>query len=143
MPQYDGCYDREIKMFTDAMKAKLAANMHKGRDWEKLDLDVILSRLKDEVEELRQAIAGGNTVEIVLEAADIGNFAMIASHIAARRALGDIPVPPAPAPMSTGEILSEVRRTHPEIFVYPDPGRGGDWDHGKPVPGVLRDTLGG
>lgn len=134
MPQYDGCYDREIKMFTDAMKAKLAANMHKGRNWESLDLEAILARLKDEVEELRQAIAGGNTVEIVLEAADIGNFAMIASHIAARRALGDLP-PPAPPSMG------ELRRTHPEIFVPTHDGE--DWDKGKPVAGAFRDTLSG
>lgn len=95
MPQYDGRYDREMKMFTDAMKTKLAANQHKGK-WEGVNLEELLQRIVDEVDELRQAIKGGNAIEIMLEAADIANFAMMAADVAVRQAVA--PTPPYPGP---------------------------------------------
>lgn len=71
----------DIRRFTDAMMYKLRRNAHKGR-WEGMTLKEAVERLEDEVKELRAAIAEGNSVEILLEAADVGNFAMIAAHIA-------------------------------------------------------------
>ena len=41
--------------------------------------------LRDEVHELHVAIDKGNTTEIVLEGADVANFALIATAIALER----------------------------------------------------------
>jgi hypothetical protein len=58
------------------MVYKLAKNAHKGR-WEDMSLQEEYDNLVKEVEELRQAMADQNTVEILLEAADVANFALI------------------------------------------------------------------
>jgi hypothetical protein len=63
------------------MTYKLAKNAHKGR-WENLDLQDTLAKLSIEFKELEEAIEQGNTVDIILEAADIANFAMIACSVA-------------------------------------------------------------
>ncbi len=81
MAAYDGRYDRELRMFTDAMKAKMAANAHKGR-WENVDLKKALKGLREEVDELVEAIENGNVVEIILESADLGVWSLIISTIA-------------------------------------------------------------
>jgi NTP pyrophosphatase (non-canonical NTP hydrolase) len=66
------------------MLYKLKVHHRKGR-WEDLDLRQVLSKLHGEVEELKQAVALGNHVEITLEAADVANYALIASSIAMER----------------------------------------------------------
>jgi hypothetical protein len=86
MPSYDGRYDKELKLFTDAMKTKLASNAHKGR-WESLDLGKAFDLLRKEVDELEEAISRGNSVEILLESADIGNFALIICDVAMKEAI--------------------------------------------------------
>ena len=86
MPAYLGEYEKELRPFVDAMRVKLAANKHKGK-WENLNLDDVLQRLHEEVEELRAAIQRGNTVEVLLESSDIGNYAMIAFNIALNKAV--------------------------------------------------------
>jgi NTP pyrophosphatase (non-canonical NTP hydrolase) len=63
---------------------KLKVHHKKGR-WENTPLDAALDRLEDEVTELRHAVRSGNVVEINLEAADVANFALIASSIATER----------------------------------------------------------
>jgi len=70
-----------LKRFVDAMVFKLRKNSHKGR-WQDLDLDRTLKLLEREVDELREAIAEGNDVEILLESSDCANFAMIAAALA-------------------------------------------------------------
>lgn len=77
-------YEDDIRRFVDAMRYKLKRNAHKGR-WEDIDLQDALNLLYKEVEELRVAILHGNMIEILLEAADIANFAMIVSAIAIER----------------------------------------------------------
>jgi phosphoribosyl-ATP pyrophosphohydrolase len=62
------------------MVYKLNKNAHKGR-WTDFDLKKALARLKEEVEELEYAMEGGNTIEVLLEAADCANFALIISSI--------------------------------------------------------------
>jgi hypothetical protein len=62
------------------MTYQLAKNAHKGR-WEQLDLQDTLAKLSLEFKELEEAIEHGNAVEIMLEAADVANFAMIACSI--------------------------------------------------------------
>lgn len=77
-------FSNDLKRFIHAMEYKLRLNAHKGR-WEDLDIDEALKKLSSEVEELRGAIKLGNTMEIILEAADIANFAMIVASIAVER----------------------------------------------------------
>jgi len=75
----------DLRFFQDAMRYKLEKNAHKGR-WERLTVQEALAFLKQEVVELEEAIAKGNNVEIIMESADVANFAMIAAVIATERA---------------------------------------------------------
>lgn len=78
-------YQKELDFFTDAMRYKLIKNAHKGR-WEEIDLKMALKLLKDEVAELEEAIEAGSQIDIIMEGADIGNFAMIVTNIAVTEA---------------------------------------------------------
>lgn len=73
-------YGREIKQFTDAMQYKLRVNAHKGK-WEGLSAFHAIRLLEREVEELHRAIASGNSVDVMMECADIANFAMMITNI--------------------------------------------------------------
>lgn len=73
-----------LKRFIDAMVYKLHVHRSKGR-WEALDLDTTLLLLEEEVTELKNAMGDGNSIDILLESADVANFAMIASSIALER----------------------------------------------------------
>lgn len=76
-------YEHELKMFVDAMKYKLARNASRGK-WENTTLQEALEKLRGEVKELEDAITRNSMVEILLEASDCANYAMIAAHIAVR-----------------------------------------------------------
>lgn len=71
----------EVAQFAEAMERKLAANDHKEH-WRGESTHSLLSRLFDEFLELQQAIDDGNAEEIVSEAADVGNFAMMIADVA-------------------------------------------------------------
>jgi hypothetical protein len=78
-------YSQDIRRFIDAMVYKLAKNAHKGR-WEDLNVQQAFARLEDEVLELENAIKdGGNMIEVMLEAADVGNFALMVAAIIMER----------------------------------------------------------
>lgn len=77
-------YEHDIRRFVDAMVYKLKVHSAKGR-WEDLSLQDSLPLLLGEVEELREAIEGGNMVEILLEAADTANFALIIASTSVER----------------------------------------------------------
>lgn len=62
------------------MVFKLAKNAHKGR-WGGLGMLRQQALMALEVTELNEAIEGGNTVDVLLEAADVANFAMIISSL--------------------------------------------------------------
>ena len=79
-PKIDDLKPR-LKLFFEAMVYKLARNANKGR-WEDLDVDSSMIRLREEVQELAEAIDTGNGVEMLMEAADVANFAMILADIA-------------------------------------------------------------
>lgn len=66
----------DLERFTHYMIFKLAKNAHKGR-WEDMDLASLFRRMVEEKDELYEAIDRGNMVEILLEAADVANFAMM------------------------------------------------------------------
>ena len=72
---------KAVQRFFQGMIYKLRKNKSKGR-WEGADLGKVMELLKAEVAELQKAIEEGNDVEILLEACDIANFAMIAASIA-------------------------------------------------------------
>jgi NTP pyrophosphatase (non-canonical NTP hydrolase) len=59
---------------------KLSLNASKGR-WEKLSISETQAKLSLELAELNEAIEHKNTVEILLEAADVANFALIVANI--------------------------------------------------------------
>jgi len=63
---------------------KLRKNAHKGK-WEGRSLKDEMGKLRAEVVELTDAIDEGNSVEIILEGADVANFALIIASIAADR----------------------------------------------------------
>lgn len=77
-------YKDDIRRFVDAMVFKLAAKAHKGR-WEDMPIGKAMELLRGEEAELTEAIERGNLVEVLLEAADVGNFALIVSAIAIER----------------------------------------------------------
>lgn len=74
-------YADDIRRFVDAMVYKLKVHSSKGH-WDNYTINQALDKLDGEVAELREAVDGGNMVEMVLEAADVANYAMIASSIA-------------------------------------------------------------
>lgn len=93
MPAYKGEYEDVLRPFLDAMRHKLASSKHRGkRKWQEVPLGDLLKLLKGEIVELEEAIAGGNTVEMLLEAADVGNFAMMVANVAIQQAAGNTPL---------------------------------------------------
>lgn len=77
-------YENDIRRFMDAMKYKLDLHKGKGR-WEDMTVSQAMDHLMAETQELKEAIQGGNLVEVMLEAADVANFAMILSTIMIER----------------------------------------------------------
>jgi NTP pyrophosphatase (non-canonical NTP hydrolase) len=71
----------DLQRFFDAMVYKLRRNAHKGK-WEDVPLDRAFQALRGETMELQQAIVTGSTSEILMEAADVANQALIAANIA-------------------------------------------------------------
>lgn len=67
---------QEVKAFAAMMEYKLKKNDHKG-NFENTDVDFLLKRLKEEVDELEIAIKSESYFEVMLEAADVANFACI------------------------------------------------------------------
>lgn len=78
-PELRDYYPSLIRFF-DAMIFKLRRNAHKGK-WEKVPLLRAMSALDNEAAELREAVSHGNTSEILMEAADVANQALIVAEI--------------------------------------------------------------
>ncbi|MGE7271378.1 hypothetical protein ACQKK5_07950 [Brevibacillus panacihumi] len=70
----------EVTWFAEEMEKKLRENDHKG-GWEDCDILWLYGRLLEEVDEL--AAAEGD--DIVREAADVANFAMMIAHLSRKR----------------------------------------------------------
>lgn len=70
----------DLQRFFDAMIYKLRRNAHKGR-WNTLTMERAFYDLRGEVEELNGAINSGSTSEILMEAADVANEALIVANI--------------------------------------------------------------
>ncbi len=73
-----------VEEFAHAMEYKLSLNDHKG-GWENCDFENIKERLRGEIEELTAAIDGGNDFHIMMEAADVANYAMMLAWLARHR----------------------------------------------------------
>lgn len=71
----------DLQRFFDAMIYKLRRNSHKGR-WETLALEDAMNDLGEEFRELDFVIGTGSTSEILMEAADVANEALIVAAIA-------------------------------------------------------------
>lgn len=67
---------RALLAFTAIMWVKLRENAHK-RHWSELPSQWLLGRIKDELQELQDAILAGDPVAIRREAADVANLAMM------------------------------------------------------------------
>lgn len=75
-----------------SMEVKLSANDHKKK-WEALDrADAywVLTKLREEVRELEDAMLTGTGLDVMLEAADVCNFALFIHDLARREgAIGE------------------------------------------------------
>lgn len=78
-----------LAWFSQRMEEKLRANDHKGH-WSECDMIYLRSRIKEELEELENALGGEGlhrytseeATQIVKEAADVANFClMIADNV--------------------------------------------------------------
>jgi hypothetical protein len=94
----------DLQRFFDAMIYKLRRNSHKGR-WEDLKLPDAMNDLGDEVQELVATVQVGSTSEILMEAADVANEALIVAAIALEAKTGAL-APPAP-PEARSEAVDE------------------------------------
>ena len=74
-----------IVKFTEAMENKLKQNDHK-RHWSQCGMTYLLNRLKEEVEELVEAVELCEpSDEVKKECADVANFAMMIFDIMGNR----------------------------------------------------------
>jgi NTP pyrophosphatase (non-canonical NTP hydrolase) len=71
----------DMQRFFDAMIYKLRRNHHKG-NWNTLAAEAAWADLQGEVGELGAAIRHGSSAEILMEAADVANEALIVANIA-------------------------------------------------------------
>ncbi len=69
-----------VVAFSVEMERKLRFNDHKG-GWQDDTLMALLGRLREETNELQVAIGGGSAEEVLDEAADIANFALMIADL--------------------------------------------------------------
>ncbi len=67
---------RELEIFSGIMELKLGLNDHKG-GWENVGLEDLMEKLKGEVNELADAMEREPDMNILFEAADVANYAMM------------------------------------------------------------------
>jgi len=70
-----GEYDEFLEMLADAQRHKLNLNRHKGFLGD-VPPSVLLERLKEEIVELEDAAKRGSAFDMILESADVANFAL-------------------------------------------------------------------
>ena len=90
-----------VSHFANTMQHKLDKNKCKpcpqmnpnkmGRTWKDCDLHWLLLRLREETIELEEALWAGNREGIIMEAADVGNFAMMIHDIVSKTAESEAP----------------------------------------------------
>lgn len=70
----------EVQQFAWDMARKLKCNEHKG-GWEGLSVDELFGLLEEELDELADAIMNGTAADVIDEAADVANFAMMIADL--------------------------------------------------------------
>ena len=70
-----GEYDEFLRLLVEAQRYKLRVNAKKGYLGD-VPPTVLLAKLKEEIIELEDAAERGSKIEMILEAADIANFAL-------------------------------------------------------------------
>lgn len=87
----EGTIRKEVADFALVMERKLREKDHKG-GWDDMDFGVLLIMLREEVQELDDAIEtykdtpdGENLEDMILECADVANFAMMIADRARSR----------------------------------------------------------
>lgn len=95
-----------LQGFAHIMWEKLRANAHKKR-WDELPDTLLYERLLDEVDELSDALERGCNGDMMKEAADVANFAMMLADNAHYR-------------MGASVMSEQVGATH-ELKIHPQP----------------------
>jgi len=67
---------KELNIFSQYMEHKLKLNDHKG-GWEEIPTPTLINKLRGELNELEEAIRGEPDLNIMFEAADVANYAMM------------------------------------------------------------------
>jgi hypothetical protein len=80
VPSYADGFRPEVLAFAVAMETRLRANDHKG-GWGACSAAHLLSRVADEFKELKRAVGDLNGGDILHEAADVANFAMMVADV--------------------------------------------------------------
>lgn len=70
----------DLIRFFDAMIYKFRRNAHKGR-WEDVAIGQALVETQKEMAELAAALKSGSSAEILMEAADVANWAVMLANI--------------------------------------------------------------
>lgn len=76
----EGIMRSSVIWFAEEMEKKLIANDYKG-GWDKCKMRDLLVRLREETDELALSLFGEVKPEIITEAADVANFAMMIADV--------------------------------------------------------------
>jgi hypothetical protein len=96
--------EEALRAFVGDMRAKLEANEHKG-SWRETPYFLLMRGLRDELEELADALIGQNWEAVIKESADVANFAMMIAD-RARRAKRDCSLDS----LVTGDTLRDLSK---------------------------------
>ncbi len=77
---------KEIKQFAYIMETKMMMNEHKGGH-QRLRIEELMKLLHQEIRELKGAIDENNYKSVMLECADVANYAMMIADKCAKRSL--------------------------------------------------------
>ena len=73
----------QVRKFHGLMLSILKENAHKG-GWNETGTETLLKLLEGEVEELREAVENGDGKQVIHEAADVANYAMMVASSVGR-----------------------------------------------------------
>ena len=72
-------YDETHRVISNMAGVKMRMNSHKG-NIEDVDPATIIKKLRDEVDELEEAVEKGEIMHIIEESADVFNFLVALAH---------------------------------------------------------------
>jgi len=84
---------KEVLWFAREMEKRLCQNDHKG-GWRSMSFHWLIERIEGEASELKEAVERGTAFDIIHEAADVANFAMMIADIAAAKHAALAPTEP-------------------------------------------------